>query len=56
MLADFFSILLARGSSHTQFLGESDFRFVVNFLKAVEADEWKPVDRDGADFADRRFV
>jgi hypothetical protein len=52
MLADFFSILLARGSSHTQFLGESNFRFVVNFLKAVEAGEREPVDGDGADFAD----
>ena len=55
-LADFFSILLTRGSSHTPFLGESDFRFVVNFLKAVEAGEREPVDGDGTDFSYRRFV
>jgi hypothetical protein len=31
---------------------ESDFRFVVNFLKATEAGEGKPVDGDRTDFAD----
>jgi hypothetical protein len=40
----------------SEFFRQSDFRFVVNFLKATEAGKGKPVDGDGADFSDRRFV
>ena len=38
----------------SEFFRQSDFRFVVNFLKATEAGKGKPVDGDRADFADGR--
>jgi hypothetical protein len=38
----------------SEFFRQSDFRFVVNFLKASEAGKGKPVDRDRADFAGGR--
>ena len=40
--------------SESQLLRQSDFRFVVNFLKATEAGKGKPVNGDRADFADGR--
>ena len=38
----------------SEFFRQSDFRFIVNFLKATEAGKGKPVDGDRADFADGR--
>ena len=38
----------------SEFFRQSDFRFVVNFLKAAETGKGKPVDGDRADFADGR--
>ena len=38
----------------SEFFRQSDFRFVVNFLKTTEAGKGKPVDGDRADFADGR--
>ena len=40
----------------SEFFRQSDFRFVVNFLKATETGKGKPVDGYGTDFSDRRFV
>ena len=40
----------------SEFLRQSDFRFVVNFLKATEAGKGKPVDGNRADFADGRVL
>ena len=38
----------------SKFFRQSDFRFVVNFLKATEAGKGKSVDGNRADFADGR--
>jgi hypothetical protein len=39
----------------SEFFRQSDFRFVVNFLKAAEAGKGKSVDRKGTDLTDCRI-
>ena len=39
-----------------EFFRQSDFRFVVNFLKAGEAGKREPVDGNGTNFTDRRLI
>ena len=51
-LADFINRLL----SDAQFFRQSDFRFIINFLKATEAGKGKLSDGNRADFADGRLV
>jgi hypothetical protein len=54
LLTAFLSILRDWIPLDPEFFRESDFRFVVNFLKATEAGKGKPVDGDRADFSDGR--
>jgi hypothetical protein len=43
-----------RSRLEAEFFRQSDFRLIVNFLKAAEAGKGKPVDGNRADFADGR--
>jgi hypothetical protein len=51
LLTAFLSFLRDWMRLDSEFFRQSDFRFVINFLKATEAGKGKPVDGDRADFA-----
>ena len=55
MLTAFLSFLRDWMRLDSEFFRQSNFRFVINFLKATEAGKGKPVDWKGAYFTDCRI-